>query len=100
MSESIPRFNQLNLVVEEIDSAVAFYRALGMGVRFDGGEWPAGSGARHVALDNGNNVIFEIDHVAMARIYQAGGRSPDTGNPVVSASPCRPGGRSMSATKP
>ena len=83
MSESIPRFNQLNLVVEDIDAAVAFYRALGMRVRFDGGEWPAGSGARHVALDNGDKVIFELDNVAMARIYHAGWRSPDTANPVV-----------------
>ena len=41
MNQSIPQFNQLNLVVEDIDAAVAFYQALGMGVRFDGGEWPS-----------------------------------------------------------
>lgn len=69
MSNEMPTFNQLNLVVEDVDAAVAFYRTLGMRVRFDGGEWPAGSGARHVALDNGDGAIFEIDNLAMARIY-------------------------------
>ncbi len=84
MNQSTPQFNQLNLVVDDIAAAVAFYRALGMGVRFDGGEWPAGSGARHVALDNGDHVIFELDNVAMARIYHAGWRSPDASDrPVV-----------------
>ncbi len=83
MSETKPRFNQLNIVVEDIDAAVAFYLALGMSVRFDGGEWPAGSGARHVALDNGDAAIVELDNIAMARIYHGGWRSLDTGNPVI-----------------
>jgi catechol 2,3-dioxygenase-like lactoylglutathione lyase family enzyme len=71
-----PQFNQVNLVVEDMDAAVAFYRALGMKVRFDGGEWPPGSGARHVALENGDGAIFELDNLAMMRIYHAGWRSP------------------------
>jgi catechol 2,3-dioxygenase-like lactoylglutathione lyase family enzyme len=71
------RLDQVNLVVEDMDAAVAFYQALGMTVRFDGGEWPPGSGARHVALDNGEGAIFELDNPAMARIYHAGWRSPD-----------------------
>ena len=60
-----------------MDATVAFYQALGMAVRFDGGEWPPGSGARHVPLDNGQGAIFELDNPAMARIYHAGWRSPD-----------------------
>ena len=84
MSSEKPTFNQVNLVVEDVDAALAFYRALGMQVRFDGGEWPAGSGARHVALDNGDGAIFELDNLAMARIYHAGWRSPDPeARPVV-----------------
>lgn len=84
MSEEGTRFNQLNLVVEDMDAAVTFYKALGMVVRFDGGEWPPGSGARHVALDNGDGAIFELDNPAMARIYHGGWRSPDPGDrPVV-----------------
>jgi catechol 2,3-dioxygenase-like lactoylglutathione lyase family enzyme len=84
MSKANIRFNQLNLVVEDMDAAVAFYQALGMTVRFDGGEWPPGSGARHVALDNGEGAIFELDNLAMARIYHGGWRSPDFENrPVV-----------------
>ncbi len=84
MSEEGPRFNQLNLMVEDMDAALAFYQALGMAVRFDGGEWPPGSGARHVALDNGEGAIFELDNLAMARIWHGGWRSPDAeGRPVV-----------------
>ena len=84
MIEEGPRFNQLNLVVDDMDAAVAFYSALGMMVRFDGGEWPPGSGARHVALDNAEGAIFELDNLAMARIYHEGWRSPDPeARPVV-----------------
>jgi catechol 2,3-dioxygenase-like lactoylglutathione lyase family enzyme len=84
MSETNARFNQLNLVVEDMDAAVTFYQALGMTVRFDGGEWPPGSGARHVALDNGDGAIFELDNLAMARIWHGGWRAPDPeARPVV-----------------
>lgn len=86
MSDANPHFNQLNLVVEDVDAAVAFYRALGMSVRFDGGEWPAGSGARHVALENGDGPILELDNQAMARLYHQGWRHADLGGyrrPVV-----------------
>jgi catechol 2,3-dioxygenase-like lactoylglutathione lyase family enzyme len=34
MSESMPWFSQLNLAAEDIDAAVAFYRALGMCARY------------------------------------------------------------------
>jgi catechol 2,3-dioxygenase-like lactoylglutathione lyase family enzyme len=88
MSEANVRFNQLNLVVEDMDAAVAFYQALGMTVRFDGGEWPPGSGARHVALDNGEGAIFELDNLAMAAAARWS-----------SASRCRPEKRSTSATR-
>jgi catechol 2,3-dioxygenase-like lactoylglutathione lyase family enzyme len=74
MSGERPRLNQLNLVVEDMDAAVAFYQRLGMTVRFDSGEWPPGSGARHVALDNGDGPIFELDNLAMARIWHGGWR--------------------------
>ncbi len=84
MTDTNPRFNQLNLVVADMDAAVAFYQALGMTVRSDGGEWPPGSGARHVALDNGDGAIFELDNLAMARIWHSGWRSPDAeARPVV-----------------
>ncbi len=75
MSSEKPTLNQVNLVVEEMDAALAFYQALGMRVRCDGGEWPAGSGARHIALDNGDGAIFELDNPAMARIYHGGWRA-------------------------
>jgi hypothetical protein len=55
-----------------------------MVVRFDGGEWPPRSGARHVALVNAEGAIFELDNLAMARIYHEGWRSPDPeARPVV-----------------
>jgi catechol 2,3-dioxygenase-like lactoylglutathione lyase family enzyme len=84
VSEANVRFHQLNLVVEDMDASVAFYQNLGMAVRVDGGEWPPGSGARHVALDNGAGAIFELDNMAMAKIWHGGWRSPDAGaRPVV-----------------
>ena len=82
MSTPAPRLAQVNLVVKDMDAAVAFYRRLGMTVRFDGGEWPAGSGARHVALDNGDGPIFELDNHQMAGIYHAAWRGGG-GPPVV-----------------
>ncbi len=53
-------------------------------LRLPGGEWPAGSGTRHVPLDNGDRPIVEIDLPAMAAIYHGAWRSPDsTDRPVV-----------------
>jgi len=84
VSNQRPRFTQLNLVVDDMDAAVAFYQTLGMAVRFDGGEWPPGSGARHVALDNGKGPILELDNLPMARIWHGGWRAPDPqARPVV-----------------
>lgn len=75
MSTEGLRLAQVNLIVGDMDAAVAFYKRLGMMVRIDSGEWPAGSGARHVALDNGDGAIFELDNHQMAAIYHAGWRS-------------------------
>lgn len=83
MSTEGPCLGQVNLIVGDMDAALAFYRRLGMQVRFDGGEWPAGSGARHVALDNGGGVILELDNHEMAAIYHAGWRNGGAGGPAV-----------------
>lgn len=83
MSVEEPRFNQLNIVVEDMDAAIAFYQVLGMKVHSDGGEWPQGSGARHVTLDNGDGPIVELDNLPMARIWHGGWRRPDSGTPPV-----------------
>lgn len=72
MRPTAPHFNQLNLLVDDMDAAVTFYRALGLNIRFDGGEWPPGSGARHVALDNGDGPTLELDNLAMASLYFPG----------------------------
>ena len=37
MRPTAPHFNQLNLLVDDMDAAVTFYRALGLNIRFDGG---------------------------------------------------------------
>lgn len=90
MTGANPRFDQLNLVVDDMDATVAFYQTLGMTVRFDGGEWPLGSGARHVTLDNGDGPIFELDNLAMARIWHGGWREKEpvgaTGQAVINFS--------------
>jgi catechol 2,3-dioxygenase-like lactoylglutathione lyase family enzyme len=84
MRSPTPTLHQVNLVVGDMDAAVAFYGALGVTVRSDPGEWPPGTGARHVALDNGDGPAFELDNLPMARIWHGGWRSGAAGGrPVV-----------------
>src|SRR6185503_16437743 len=46
VSDERPAFNQVNLVVRDIDASRAFYERLGVAVG-DAPDWPPGSGARH-----------------------------------------------------
>ncbi len=66
----------MNLVAEDVNAAVAFYRNLGRTVCFNGEEWPVGSGARHVALANGAGAILGLDNSVMVKICHLGWRVP------------------------
>ena len=48
MPDAPPRFQQVNLVVRDMDAVLAFYRTLGLPIRGGEGEdWPPDSGGRH-----------------------------------------------------
>jgi catechol 2,3-dioxygenase-like lactoylglutathione lyase family enzyme len=64
-----PVFRQVDAVVSDMDTAIRFYQLLGLDVRPATGEWPPGSGARHVAAQAGEAASFDLDNVAMARIW-------------------------------
>jgi len=69
------RLNQVNVIVGDIQAAIAFYRLLGADIVVSAGEWPAGSGARHAATAFDNGVTLEFDNLPMLHIYAA-----DAGN--------------------
>jgi len=74
MAADRPVFDQVNLVVADMDATLAFYRRLGLDVDDSFGEWPPGSGARHVDVRFPSGVRLEFDNVPMAKLWHAGWR--------------------------
>jgi catechol 2,3-dioxygenase-like lactoylglutathione lyase family enzyme len=73
MSEAV--FDQVNLVVRDMDATLAFYARLGLVVPDRAApEWPPGSGARHADLTTANGMRLEFDNPEMARIWHAAAR--------------------------
>lgn len=64
-----PVFHQINLVVGDMDAAVAFYRRLGLDVHEEGFDWPPGSGARHVEITLPNGTSLELDNLEGASLW-------------------------------
>ena len=63
-------FNQVNLVVSNMDAAIAFYRLLGVDLDPSTNYWPPGSGARHIhAHPHSGAADFDLDNQAMARLW-------------------------------
>ena len=79
MPERDVRVDQLNLVVDDMETTVAFYRRLGLTVERPR-EWPAGSGALHAEATTPDGFRLEFDNVAMARIWHAGWRDQPPGS--------------------
>src|SRR5439155_24937679 len=63
--------SQINMVVQDMEQALDFYRRLGLTIN-DPVEWPPGSGARHtsVSIENGFGLYF--DNIAGARSWNPG----------------------------
>jgi catechol 2,3-dioxygenase-like lactoylglutathione lyase family enzyme len=74
--------NQINLVVDDMDAAIAFYRRLGVEIDPGWADWPPGSGARHAEAEL-PGLRLEFDNVAMARIWHAARRGGEAGHNVV-----------------
>lgn len=70
MSNATASVDQLNVVVEDMDAAVAFYRALGCRVEESGGEWDA----HHRRVSAGEGIDFDLDSLSFARTWDRGWR--------------------------
>jgi uncharacterized glyoxalase superfamily protein PhnB len=72
---SAPVFDQLNLVVRDIEATLRFYRAAGMHIPEES-VWRTASGAHHVHVRMPNGVELEFDSARLARVYNQGWREP------------------------
>ena len=70
-----PTFNQLNLVVRDMDATVAFYRRLGLTIDAD-------TGAIHVQATMANGMLLEFDSTTFVPQWD-GGWSGSTGGSTV-----------------
>jgi len=67
-----PVLNQINIVSRDPDTAIAFYRRLGVDIP-QNGVWRTASGAHHVnSTKTTQATVFEVDSVAFARRWNAG----------------------------
>ena len=73
MADAGPVLDQVNLVVKDMNAALAFYRRLGLAIA-DPPDWPPGSGARHAEVAMPNGTRLEFDNYAMVAIWHPGWR--------------------------
>jgi uncharacterized glyoxalase superfamily protein PhnB len=84
MPDAIPRFQQVNLVVRDMDAVLAFYRTLGLSIRGGEGEdWPPGSGGRHAEVEAGDEPTVEFDNVPGVKLWHSGWRETGRGATAV-----------------
>src|SRR5918995_5078767 len=80
MPDAIPRFQQVNLVVRDMDAVLAFYRTLGLSIRGgEGADWPPGSGGRHAEVEAGDEPTVEFDNVPGVKLWHSGWRETGRG---------------------
>ena len=71
MTDQQPVLNQLDLVVRDIDDALAFYRRLGLEIP-ESAVWRTASGAHHVDLHLPNGFHLHLDSIALAKSFNRG----------------------------
>src|SRR5579871_6379544 len=69
-------FNQLNLVVRDVDATVAFYRRLGMII-------DAEPGSPHVEITLPNGMTLEIDNLESVSLWDTGSHGTTGGGNVL-----------------
>jgi uncharacterized glyoxalase superfamily protein PhnB len=77
-SASPPRpldFDQIDLVVRDMEASIAFYRALGVEIP-DTAVWRTPSGIHHVDVVLPGGVTLHLDSPALAGVYDRGWRAP------------------------
>lgn len=82
MADAKPVMDQINLVVADMEAALAFYRRLGLRIP-EPREWPPESGALHAEAGARGGARFELDNHAMAKIWHASWRKGEAGSRVV-----------------
>ena len=78
MTDVEPILDQVNLVVSDMEAALAFYRRLGLDIP-ESAVWRTESGVHHVTVQMPNGVELEFDSVELAKQYNAGWRAPGVG---------------------
>jgi uncharacterized glyoxalase superfamily protein PhnB len=73
MSEIAPVLNQLNIVADDSEATLEFYRRLGMDIPKD---VHLPDGTRHAEVTLCNGFVLEFDNRALARTYNAAWRRP------------------------
>lgn len=71
-----PTFNQLNVIVRDMDATVAFYRRLGL-------EISAEEGAFHVAVRVSKGLLLEFDHTSFVPQWDSGWNESTGGGTVL-----------------
>jgi uncharacterized glyoxalase superfamily protein PhnB len=71
MSKSVPVLNGLNLVVQDMEATLVFYRKLGLEIP-DASVWRTQTGAHHVEVSMPDGIDLDFDSAPLARSYNAG----------------------------
>ena len=77
-----PVLNQIDLVAQNVDASIAFYRLLGAKIR-KADIWATRTGAHHVVVKFGNGVDLALISPKMARAYNGGYRGKGRGGALV-----------------
>ena len=75
MTESRPVLDQINLVVRDMDAAVAFYRRLGLDIPDRDPLWDA----HHRSANVAGGLDFDLDSVPFAHVWDEGWRGAGEG---------------------
>ncbi len=70
-----PDLNQVDLVVRDMDAAIAFYRALGVEIP-EAAIWRTSTGVHHVDITMPGGMVLHFDSPALTRFYNKGWREP------------------------
>ena len=74
MGTEAPGFNQVNLIVRDMDKTLAFYRRLGLTI-------DAEPGSEHVGVTFPNGMSMDLDSVEFVPMWDSGWKEPPAAAP-------------------